>query len=358
MGRTAWAENILIAHINGRGGYRSVENVQARGFGCQPDAAVGHLQAAVDERVKSITCGVHTNYGGILLYGQVGRYDLSGGLLDSAAETIAAGDFLQSGASTNHAALLEVQSYGTFALQGGLLATSNSVVNSSVSGRFIQTDGTHLTGTLTLLGTCLYDLEGGVLSATNVQLIDPGELRLIGGTLTSNPSITFENGLLRAAGTREFGTLFLTANGPSAISFLSNMPAALHFRDSHSVPWYDLSHLVISNWNGNLHHLHFGSDAGSLSAAQVQQVNFASPAGFPGGLYPARLLASGELVPTSAPRPVLTRLDGYIKLEWPTGFALYSSGNVAGPYELVPAPFPYTNATTGSQRFFMLEPFW
>jgi hypothetical protein len=89
--------------------------------------------------------------------------------------------------------------------------------------------------------------------------------------------------------------------------------------------------------------LFFGNSGSGLTQAQLLQIQFSNPAGFPAGLYPAQLLASGEVVP--APRPVLLssgNRSGFI-LNWGGGFVLQSATNVQGPYsDVTNATSPYT----------------
>src|SRR5262249_1409605 len=71
------------------------------------------------------------------------------------------------------------------------------------------------------------------------------------------------------------------------------------------VLWSNGVSLTFSNWNGTLNgggtnRIYFGSDATGLTAVQLQQVQFHNPAGVPPGNYVARILPTGEIVPTGS----------------------------------------------------------
>jgi hypothetical protein len=99
-----------------------------------------------------------------------------------------------------------------------------------------------------------------------------------------------------------------------------------------------------------------GTNAQGLSGSQRRQVWFRNPAGFSEGDHPARILASGEIVPVErATIAVVTTASG-LRLSWSGGYELFTATNVAGPYVRVNgAASPYTNSFGERQRFFQLR---
>ena len=134
----------------------------------------------------------------------------------------------------------------------------------------------------------------------------------------------------------------------------------LRFRDSREVPWSG-SALAIENWssttNGNgPDHIFVGTNAQALTTAQLGQITFVNPFGLPPGNYPAKILATGEIVPLVLPAIDFTRTANALILTWNAGFELLSATNVTGPYVPVPgATSPYTNFFTEPQRYFRLR---
>jgi hypothetical protein len=84
-------------------------------------------------------------------------------------------------------------------------------------------------------------------------------------------------------------------------------------------------------------------------------------AGYPPDLYLAKILNTGEVVPSEVVPPsiLLTRQESSFVLDWPPGWVLQSATNVVGPYADVPdSTPPSTNdVTTMAQRFFRLRQF-
>ena len=116
-----------------------------------------------------------------------------------------------------------------------------------------------------------------------------------------------------------------------------------------------LTILYITNWHGSAvgggdTQLFFGSNASGLTSQQLARIKF----NLSGGLSPARILATGEVVP----QQVLTfsRSGNTLTLTWGPGWTLQSSSNVAGPYQDVPgAASPYSAAMSNPSRFFRLR---
>ena len=83
----------------------------------------------------------------------------------------------------------------------------------------------------------------------------------------------------------------------------------LQVADSHKVVWDYKNELVVRKWGGRKtgggsDRIIFGNSAESLTSEQLACLGFRDPAGFPGGLYNAAILQTGEIVPSKPVRPV------------------------------------------------------
>src|SRR5205807_2558974 len=102
-----------------------------------------------------------------------------------------------------------------------------------------------------------------------------------------------------ATGVQDLGPLQLTGapSTNSAITFPSGS-STLRLANSSAQPWDSTASLYITNWHGSASgggqtQLFFGSSASGLTAQQLAQLKFPVS----GGLYLARILATGEVVP-------------------------------------------------------------
>ena len=78
---------------------------------------------------------------------------------------------------------------------------------------------------------------------------------------------------------------------------LGDGSSSLSFADSSKSNW-DLSKtLTIQNWTSGKDVVRFGKSASALSSDQLARIGFADPSGRPAGLYAAKLLVDGSLVP-------------------------------------------------------------
>ncbi len=185
---------------------------------------------------------------------------------------------------------------GTVDNQGHQLTVDGAfdvAINGVISGSGgLLKDGA---GTLTL---------GGANSFTGPIQVNQGTL-LLGGNdrIADSANLTLNSGALATGGYNEtLGSLTLTAN--SYID-LGSGSSVLHFGNSAANTWTAGTKLVIDNWSGQP--TGGGTDQvyfGSLTSSQVSEIYFQDPFGFGPGLYPARYLPSGELVPV--PEPAMT----------------------------------------------------
>jgi hypothetical protein len=264
-----------------------------------------------------------------------GAVFLSAGSFGTASMEIYAAHFIQSGGTNHVAGPITIEAYqfighSDYELSGGLLTASNLVILGfgDVGGLLAQTGGSFFANSLSLsippdepllfAYEDSYNLSGGNLVVSNIQLSGYAAFLHRGGTLV-------HQGLLALAGGRwdeqttgqQFGMLQLAYNA-NTNSFLSLPPNAciIHFANSSAVPWSNAVNLILTNWAGSLYgggsqQIIFGSNSAALTPRQLNQIQFQNPAGLAPGTYPARILASGEIVPdTGAPLPLKLQVCG------------------------------------------------
>jgi hypothetical protein len=278
------------------------------------------------------------------------------------------GGFEQTG-GTNRTGSVNVEDAGSFILGGGFLVSSNVSVSSrfgelnsfsNLRSFYTQTGGTHEVQMIFSSGRGgLAGLQGGWLKATDISVGPVGELELSGAVVTNTGTFTLVDGAqVRANGNYPYLGKLIVKSGLSILDFGLNA-ATLHFRDSHDVAWD--SPLVVSNWSGSLggggtDRFYVGTSSQGLTGDQVARISFVNPAGLPAGTYPAAILATGEIVPSTRPTMGVTRSSSGMVISWSGNSQLLSSTNVTGPYDPVSgATSPYTNSFTEPQRFFILR---
>jgi len=234
---------------------------------------------------------------------------------------------------------------GTLTLSQGTLITSNATIGgvASTPGRFVQAGGEHrVEDILTIEG--VYEFRDGLLKYRLMRL--KGELNSDREGGIWNSDVEFDGGILRVNTDRYFNRITLLSTGT-----IDLRSAAALIRFEMTGPWSGI--LVVTNWLPNASHLQIGRSDSGLSPAQLSQIRFVNPGGFSPGIYSARILSSGEVVPV--PRLVSYRRSGNsLVLSWPTGYRLLTATNVAGPYSLLTnAISPYTAYYTDPQRFFI-----
>ncbi len=318
-----------------------------------------------------------------------GTYTLSNGVLITSGTSItASGDIEQSGGEDIVNGVLSLQGAlyytfsvtagynynwfvgcvktATYSLIGGNLSANNLSVG--LSANVFQSAGTNLiTGSLTLsgaqnpLGTIYagrYNLVGGLLIASNIyetgfgigqlsqsggQLIagnislDRMNFTQTGGTIIQSGVLALISGMRVAAGCQQFGHLQLgdTAGNPSSLA-LPAEACLIRFADSSGLTWSNQM-LNINQWSGSLYgggsqQIIFGSNSAALTPLQVSQMQFQNPAGLPPGTYPARILATGEIVPdTGAPLPLKIQISGALSNG---AMPLQVQGDIGRNYEI------------------------
>jgi hypothetical protein len=291
------------------------------------------------------------------------------------------GLFTQSNGTVNVANELFMQarhsgdSACAYYLDGGNLFTSRTTVSYASyfsSNTFIQNGGTHVVNTLWINGSStFYQFHGGTINAPNIVLSGdisyPPQFVVLGAPPYSitNQNITLTGGaVVIQDSAQQFGRL--TIEGDAAITLAGNA-AILRFADSHANNWqgglsWRVPQLTVNNWNGSTNgggtdQLSFGNNSSALTASQLAQIQFTNPAGFAPGTYPARILSTGEVVPTTAPTLGFRNDGANLVLNWPGNFVLQNATNVAGPYvDITNATSPYSFDTSQyPKRFFRLR---
>ncbi|HET7626403.1 MAG TPA: hypothetical protein VFM25_14185 [Verrucomicrobiae bacterium] len=251
-----------------------------------------------------------------------GYYSLEAGTL-SVSNMSLEGDYNQSG-GTNHVAgsfvargsvslsvhvrlrggvliANDVDTYCGISQSGGLMIVTNQFTisreNSGIGMPYFGPD---------------FSLTGGELVVSNILLKGTyfgfsSEARIQAGALEMQSA-----GLMPTAGFHQFGELKV-----DSLSIVVLPPAEfclIGFGNcSHSV-WS--GKLIITNWSGSLygggsHQIIFGTDSDALTTQQLSQIQFQNPAGLAPGTYPARILATGEIVPdTGAPLAPKIEISG------------------------------------------------
>lgn len=307
--------------------------------------------------------------GGIVLSGggtAYAQYTMTDGTIAAETTRICVGVFTQSG-GTNLSGELNIGPHNaqcTFNLSGGRLETLNTTLKGSWQGGMNQTAGSHIVGgRLSVIGDSFYQpvylLNGGELHASEVELT-LGILRHQSGSLVNAGPLILNGGTFETAVNAQFGALqVLGSAGDTATIRMRGASSVVRFASSSSAPWDASVALVIEGWNGSIQgggaeQIVFGENSSALTTDQLAKIRFKDPAGCPPGVYPARILPSGEL----APGPYLDTIvsNGRMTLKWDVGYVLQSSISPVGPFEDVSgAASPYVPNGAEGQRFFRLR---
>ncbi len=151
---------------------------------------------------------------------------------------------------------------------------------------------------------------GGHLAVSNINLTG-GPFSFADGTIDQTGTLTLANHNLSlyGPGTFNLGQLSLTGSANLLLSSASG-DCLLHLANSAAMAWTTNGLLNVEQWSGSLYgggnpQIIFGSNSTALTPQQLSQIQFQNPAGLPAGNYPARILATGEIVPdTGAPLPI------------------------------------------------------
>jgi hypothetical protein len=263
--------------------------------------------------------------------------------------------------------LVQTMEPGYYALAGGLLCTSNTLVGGGYRRRqcFMHSGGKHCVSNLLEIGgsdgynSAKYSLSSGELVVKDIRLWEGGALYVSqNGRLDHQGNLYLAGGCFGAGGGQiSLGQLVLERN---SIIDLSTDPAVLTFKMCSEMPWHSM--LSIQNWNGSTngggaHQIVFGTDSTGLKPEQVSRIYFENPVCFTNGLYQAKMLPSGEVVPGAMPFLEMQTYSNWMTLKWVGSWTLQESTNAQGPFLDVPNPSnPYTNIFDQSRnKFFRLR---
>lgn len=316
-------------------------------------------------------------------YGGVAFYTLSNGVLRVATSTtFRGGQFSQYNGV--HTIVSNFVMQGTdigmgfatadYFLRGGTFSAGGL---SAQAGTFQQDGGTNLlTGDL-VLSTALpfsggdirpgyYNLGGGFLSVNNISINNGAAFHHSGGSINHSGVLTLAGGNWDARpGAQALGPLrlamgSLTNYGMNPSNSNIGFPASasvLRLANSSAQAWSQTATLYINNWHGSASgggetQLYFGSNANGLTPEQLARIKFYVS----GAASPARILASGEVVPAARPTISMSRSPKSMVISWSGNYQLLTSTNVVGPYTMISgASSPYTNSFSEPYRFFVLR---
>jgi hypothetical protein len=142
------------------------------------------------------------------------------------------------------------------------------------------------------------------LIVSNIWLTPAAIFSCGNGGITQSGTLTMTNAnLYSATNSVRLGPLVL-GSGTNSTLYMVSPTSIMNFADSSAAVWPDDSMLTVQGWSGSLYgggqqQIIFGKNSSALTTAQLAHIQFYNPAGLTNGMYPARLLASGEIVPAS-----------------------------------------------------------
>ncbi len=201
----------------------------------------------------------------------------------------------------------------TLTIFGGLLAADNLSVSPGFVGGVSVSGGTLIiTNTLSVAGSSYFPewhgfSGGGELVVSNISLAPDAIFSCGNGVIKQSGTLTLANAsFYSGTNSVQLGALCL-ANGGNTNStlYLVSPTSIVNFANSSSVTWSNEPLLTIEGWSGSLlgggaQQIVFGNDSNALTSAQLARIQFHNPAGLTNGIYPARILSHGEIVPAVA----------------------------------------------------------
>lgn len=204
----------------------------------------------------------------------------------------------------------------TLSVSGGLLAMNNLSIDPGYEGGVFLTGGTVIvTNTLTLGGNGEFPYWqglwcGGELVVSNIVLPSGATFSCGNGLIVQSGTLTLANAsFYSGTNSVQIGPLCLAnGGGTNSTLYMVSPTSKVSFGDSSGVAWSNGQVLMVEGWSGSLNgggrqQIVFGNDASGLTGAQLAQIQFENPAGLAAGTYPAKILASGEIVPDAGMMP-------------------------------------------------------
>jgi len=211
---------------------------------------------------------------------------------------------------------------GQFVLSGGTLDSLGIYVGPNST--FTQNGGqNYMNDYLTITGGTYEETSGyAIMDGLNLHgtlLLDANPFP-IPFSFTNNGTVDFAGYLGVGMTNNWLGQVQLSSN--ATVAFIGT-PAQVNFAASSGESWLPGVLMVVSNWNNSgSTHLFFGTDASGLSASQLSQIQFYNPVGLAPGVYTAKILSTGEVVPDQVVSSTSGTLNSWINR---------SSGNWGDP---------------------------
>ena len=263
---------------------------------------------------------------------------------------------------------------GNLVILGGTLSCSNLVNADGVYINISQEGGSFIVhNRLAIAGyfpgvygghnarPARFDFKDGTLSAPNIELTAEWSIgsSTQPGRITNSGEFRFGGALILGDATEQLGRMILIDD--SSIN-MSAGEAKLTFAASDAEAWNGQATLLITGWSGSLagggaDRVIFRSGSSGLTARQLQQIKFVNPSGFPAGEYLARILSTGEIVPSGTRQMSIQATGGNLVVNWSDNRVLEGANNIEGPYVEVATQPPYSaNLNAYSRLFLRLRP--
>ncbi|HWD91422.1 MAG TPA: hypothetical protein VG938_03645 [Verrucomicrobiae bacterium] len=240
-------------------------------------------------------------------YVATGSFDQNGGTISCAGMDVS-GAYYQNGGTNFVSGLINIYGEWSRFETSGLLCASNLTIDTVwpafLHGTVIITNEINVEG-----GSPGGYSGGGDLIVSNITVSSGGIFSFGGRSIHQSGTVNLSSGSLNFAGTGAYNLGRLGSIG-GTLGFYST-PCTVHFAASSET---FSGALGISYWSGSLYgggpnQIIFGTNSAALTRPQLSQIQFQNPAGLAPGNYPARILATGEIVPdTGAPLPLRINL--------------------------------------------------
>jgi hypothetical protein len=243
---------------------------------------------------------------------QGGFFNLNGGLVSASGMSLE-GYYTQTGGTNFIAGDVTINGVeSSLTVSGGLLTANNLTATPGYVGGIFLNGGTLIvTNQLWVGGNSYFPqwqgfVGGGQLIVSDIVLAPQAHFLCAGSAIVQSGTLTLANANLYAgSNSMQFGRLCLSNGGNTNSSiYLPAGASILRFADSSGVVWSNEPVLMVQGWSGALggggqQQIIFGNSAAALKAGQVSKIQFQNPAGLAAGIYSAKILASGEIVPSS-----------------------------------------------------------